>query len=225
MQSVDESPAEVRGRPYGGVAAPERLALRRDKFVSAAVELLNTEGISGLSLRAVTERAGVSRRFFYESFDNLDALLVCVFDELVASLAATALEAVSSAPDHVEAKIRAAITAFMRRVEAQPAQFNATFVEGTRTPPLRERLAEAQAVFRELIKAQARDFYGLGSEDEADLDFTSRMLVSGSVETISAWLEGRIDLTADQLSDRFTSHYVDVAEALVSRLQTPTRRR
>ena len=50
-------------------------------LTAAAVEILDREGIPGLTLRAVARRAGVSRQAPYNHFRNVDDLIAAVAEE------------------------------------------------------------------------------------------------------------------------------------------------
>ena len=73
-------------RPYRGVEAPERLALRRRRFLEAGLDLLGAadSDLAGLTVRAVCGRAGLSARYFYENFNDKDELVSAVFDWVIA---------------------------------------------------------------------------------------------------------------------------------------------
>ena len=70
----------VAGGAYGGVSAADRQAMRRKQLLEAALELIGTRGWSATSVRAVCSQAGLSSRFFYESFDSIDQIAVALFD-------------------------------------------------------------------------------------------------------------------------------------------------
>lgn len=63
-------------RPYRGVPLEERQAERRRKFVEAALSLYSERGYHNTTLRDVCEAAGLTQRYFYESFENAEALLL-----------------------------------------------------------------------------------------------------------------------------------------------------
>jgi len=69
-------------RPYRGVAADDRIAARRSALMDAALEVFAADGWAALSARRVCEQAGLTRRYFYESFDDIDALIGAVFDRV-----------------------------------------------------------------------------------------------------------------------------------------------
>lgn len=49
-------------------------------LLNAAYELLDEQGLEGLTIRAVLSRTGLARRAFYESFQGKDDLVLAVFD-------------------------------------------------------------------------------------------------------------------------------------------------
>jgi AcrR family transcriptional regulator len=86
----DDRPARARARPaappgraYGGLAQEDRVAARRTRFVQAGLELFGTQGFRGATVRGVCAAAGLTDRYFYESFESLEALLVEVFGALM----------------------------------------------------------------------------------------------------------------------------------------------
>jgi AcrR family transcriptional regulator len=68
-------------RPYRGVTADERRSQRRTAMVEAGLEVFGTIGYAAASVDAVCAQAGLTKRYFYESFDSLETLLVAVYDE------------------------------------------------------------------------------------------------------------------------------------------------
>lgn len=54
----------------------------REALLDAARAILATDGFDALTMAGVAERAGVTRRAVYLHFDNLAALLACLFDHI-----------------------------------------------------------------------------------------------------------------------------------------------
>src|SRR5579872_7202432 len=73
---------EVARRRWRGVEPDARQAARRQRLLDAAFELLGTEGLTATTVRGVCARAGLHTRYFYESFADVDALVVALFDQL-----------------------------------------------------------------------------------------------------------------------------------------------
>ena len=84
-------------RPYGGLAMAERVAARRARFIEAGVELFGTQGFRGATVRGVCAAAGLTDRYFYESFASLEALLVEVFETLMGGFGAKLAQAAAGA--------------------------------------------------------------------------------------------------------------------------------
>ena len=89
--SPKTTPAPARA--YGGVALEERVAARRARFVEAGIELFGTQGFRGATVRGICAQAGLTDRYFYESFASLEALLAEVFRTLTGQFAARLTQA------------------------------------------------------------------------------------------------------------------------------------
>jgi AcrR family transcriptional regulator len=65
----------------------ERVAARRARFIEAGIELFGTQGFRGATVRGICAAAGLTDRYFYESFASLEALLAEVYRTLKDGLA------------------------------------------------------------------------------------------------------------------------------------------
>src|SRR5689334_24704619 len=74
------------GRSYRGVSAGERAAVRRAALLDAALDLLGGDPPATATMTAICERAGLTERYFYESFRSRDDLLVTLLDEVAEEL-------------------------------------------------------------------------------------------------------------------------------------------
>jgi len=79
----DDAPAHWEQRSAHRVieVARDQLLERSRRIVDAAYELLESEGLDGLTIRAVLTRSGLARRAFYERFAGKDDLLLAVFEQ------------------------------------------------------------------------------------------------------------------------------------------------
>jgi AcrR family transcriptional regulator len=60
----------------------DRVAARRARFIEAGIELFGTQGFRGATVRGICAAAGLTDRYFYESFPTLEALLAAVYTTL-----------------------------------------------------------------------------------------------------------------------------------------------
>jgi AcrR family transcriptional regulator len=70
-------------------ASPARVQvseMQRSRLLSAAVAAVNEEGYGHVTVAHITERARVSRRTFYDLFDNREACLGALIEDVVATI-------------------------------------------------------------------------------------------------------------------------------------------
>ena len=70
--------------PFKGVSAVDRRTDRRHRLVAAAFEIAGSEGAGALGVGRVCLAAGLTKRYFYESFASLDELRSAVVDHAIA---------------------------------------------------------------------------------------------------------------------------------------------
>jgi AcrR family transcriptional regulator len=79
------SPAQWEDRTAQRVmeAGRGQILERSRRIVAAAYELLEESGLEGLTIRAVLNKTGLSRRAFYERFEGKDDLVLAVFEQTI----------------------------------------------------------------------------------------------------------------------------------------------
>jgi AcrR family transcriptional regulator len=75
-------PRRVPERSYAGRTAAERRAERRERLLTAGLELFGTDGYAATPIEKICATAGVSTRNFYEEFDGREALLMALHDRV-----------------------------------------------------------------------------------------------------------------------------------------------
>ena len=75
--------SETEGRRYGGADADLRRERHRAELISAGLELFGTHGFRAVSVKRVCDHAGLTQRYFYESFTDRSALLAGVYEDCV----------------------------------------------------------------------------------------------------------------------------------------------
>jgi AcrR family transcriptional regulator len=83
-------------RTYGGETVLERQARRRRQFLAAGLEVFGTVGYRSATVRHICREAGLTDRYFYEAFSNLEDLLIAVYDESTDRLFDSVVSAVRS---------------------------------------------------------------------------------------------------------------------------------
>ena len=88
-------------RVYGGVTGEERVAQRRRKLIDAGTNLFGSPASGSVRVKDVAAAAGLTERYFYESFTDREDFVRAVYDE-VCTTAMAALTTSQSPRDAVE---------------------------------------------------------------------------------------------------------------------------
>ena len=195
--------------------------------MDAALELIGTEGWAATSVRGVCRRAGLTPRFFYESFDDLDALAVAVFDDIAVRATAAILAAVRDAPAEPAAQARTAIATFVDELTADPRRARIAFAEALGSEALARRRLQAMRAMAALIADHGRRAYGAPPEADTLVELTASLLAGGIAELLIAWLDGSIGVTRDELVEDCAALFMVTAEgaAAIARERASARRR
>ena len=185
---------------YGGVSEEARRAERRQKLVAATLDAVGEGGVVALTVGAVSARAGVAKRYFYENFDSLDGLLSAtlqqVFDRVGESIASTALRADATTHELVGAAVGGAIDAM------DDPRVARLYLESAGNPALLATRDRAVEAFVDQLLLQVTGGEAIDPRDRV----TGHLLVSGSTHVVALWLQGRLDLTREEL----IGHMVDL---------------
>ena len=66
-------------RKYAGQSESQRIQERRERFLEAGLEIFGTVGLRGAKIRPLCKQAGLTERYFYESFSNVEDLFCAVY--------------------------------------------------------------------------------------------------------------------------------------------------
>jgi AcrR family transcriptional regulator len=107
------------GRSYGGLTPTQRTQRRRQAFLEAGLRLLGSVGYRATTVRALCREAGLTDRYFYESFTGTERLLCEVYDACIARLQGQvvgSLQGVASG-EALETRLTRTLDAFFSVVE------------------------------------------------------------------------------------------------------------
>jgi AcrR family transcriptional regulator len=113
------SPSPVR-RAFRGQSPELRQRLRRERLIEAGLELFGGRGYHAVRVRDVCSAARLTERYFYESFPNLEALFLAVYDHAVAHIRAAIDAAVAASPADVSQMARTTLGAFLKTLRDEP---------------------------------------------------------------------------------------------------------
>jgi AcrR family transcriptional regulator len=113
---------------WTGRSLDARRAERREMLIAAGVRLYGSQGFHGTGVRAICREAGLTERYFYESFANGEELLLAAFSEVIQTLLTQIVEAdePGKAPEH---RVRRMLGAYYAALRAHPAAAQVFLVE------------------------------------------------------------------------------------------------
>ncbi|MFT3770214.1 MAG: helix-turn-helix domain-containing protein [Minicystis sp.] len=145
----------------------ERQKDQRRRLLRAAAEIFAAQGFARANVEAIVDKAGMSRRTFYEHFTSLEDILLQLHDR-AASAAFRYVEAVVRSLDGDDplARLRAAVAAFLGVVAEHPDLSRVVFREVRAAGPdleVRRDVVLGRYVtllFEQLATAHARGLVG-----------------------------------------------------------------
>ncbi len=116
---MNENPQTAdKVRLYGGESLPERRARRRHQFLDAGLQVFGSTGYRTATVRQLCKQAELTDRYFYESFDTLEDLLMAVYQREFDHLQNAVLAAMTTTAQAAEATGSAARQDLMQVLQA-----------------------------------------------------------------------------------------------------------
>ncbi|MGA9286254.1 MAG: TetR/AcrR family transcriptional regulator [Solirubrobacteraceae bacterium] len=179
MRSHKQAATEELSRQGGHVAE-----MQRRRLLLAMSEVLGEIGVADATVGRVSKRAGVSRRTFYEVFEDREECFLAALDQAVERIAAE-LASAYRGPGKWSVCVCAALTALLEHFDAHPAVARMCVVETLRAGPAvlerRRRALGSLAAAVDEGRAEVR-------QDQGPLPLTAEGVVGGALAVIHARL-------------------------------------
>ncbi|MGV9709411.1 TetR/AcrR family transcriptional regulator [Gordonia sp. NPDC003424] len=184
-------------RAYGGEDGDSRVARRRATLIDAALELLGASDGGSITVRGVCREAGLTTRYFYESFGSIEELVSATFDEVIEEISATGLEGFASGTDMM-GMVTGAVGAIIDVVASDRRKGRLLFSPSLQSPTIAAKRMESTDLFAGLTLQSASGILDVPiSPQEAFA--AANFQVGGFARVIAAWLDGHLDLDRDGL--------------------------
>ena len=181
-------------RSYTGHTVAARRDERRQRLIEAATRLYARLGYRNAGVRAVCQDAGLTERYFYESFANGEALLLAAFDAAVVDLIGQ-IRAVADPGLPASERSRLMLRAYYGAMRDQPDAARLFLVEISGVSPTVDRaFARSLTDLSELIlDTHDPDRVGPVAADP----LLRRGVAGGLLHIALAWLESGFDRPLD----------------------------
>lgn len=112
--------APANKRHYRGSAVEERRAQRRQQLIDAAIQVYGHNGYRHSGVKQVCDAAGLTQRYFYESFAHSDELLIACYEQAARWMREDNMAAAKAAGKDPVARSRAMLLAYFQRLKDNP---------------------------------------------------------------------------------------------------------
>jgi AcrR family transcriptional regulator len=185
----------------------ERRAQRRSQLIGAAIEVYGERGYRQATVKAVCEAAGLTERYFYESFANSEELLIASYNAVTYSVFNAIRAAAESAGPTRTERARAMLHAYFAALQQDPRS-------------ARVFLVEIRGVSRAVAKAFDASLRAIGAEvgriSGADVDGADPLLQAGVVG-------GVIHIALRWVEDGYTPDIESVTESAMRLVMVEAR--
>lgn len=197
-------------RMFKGQSAAERKAERRARLDEAALDIIGTRGWGEATMTEICRTAGLTERYFYESYRNRDELYLALLDRLAEEVRDAVLAPLSTGPQDPRERIEASARALVDVLFGDPRKGRAALSEGLDNPVLQRRRREIIHSIGALLETQ-RDVL-FGPQADAARSAMAIAAISGATsELITRRLDGILSVTDEQ----FAGYLADTALALL----------
>jgi len=175
-----------RGR-WSGVPLEDRQAMRRDQLIASGVTLLGGEGGPALTVRAVCRAAGLTERYFYESFTDREEFVRSVYDDVCTRAMSTLMSADTP---------REAVERFVALMVDDPVRGRVLLLAPEVEPVLVRSGAEWMPGFIGLVQAKLTTI-----SDTTIQNMVATGLIGALTALFTAYLNGRLAASREQFID------------------------
>jgi AcrR family transcriptional regulator len=175
-----------RGR-WSGVPLEDRQARRRDELVAAGVQLLGEKSGPAVTVRAACRQAGLTERYFYESFADRDEFVRAVYDDVCTRAMSTLMSARTP---------REAVERFVALMVDDPVRGRVLLLAPAVEPVLVRSGAEWMPNFIDLLQRKLTEI-----GDPVRQKMIATGLIGGLTTLFTAYLDGRLEATREQFID------------------------
>ena len=195
--SVVKNPLE---RTWRGVSPENRVAERRARLLDAALEKFSAQSFTATTVRDVCREAGLTERYFYESFASKDALLGALAWQIIGDFLADAAPSVALAGTDLDATIEGAMRAVVMSLTTDPRRARILFVETVGLSPDAEtaRRKAIGSLVRVILDAGAQA-YGEWARESLEMELIARAVIGAMSELMVSYSRGELPLDQESM--------------------------
>ncbi|WP_194855387.1 TetR/AcrR family transcriptional regulator [Alloalcanivorax venustensis] len=209
-------------RPFQGQSAASRIHARRQQLLSQAYQIIAAEGWRKLTIHKLCAQAGLNKRYFYESFDSLDAMAAALVDDLAEELIGIGQNAALSGWQEgmdTPALARQVLDRCIGWMVDEPARTRLLFSSASENP---QALEQRKTVIRKMARVLSTFSlqYHQAGEPLPIAHVGSALLVGGTIEAVMSWLDADVVVSREEFVEDIACFWVAVGDSAVSLSQS-----
>lgn len=202
----DQAMVPSSPRSYGGVSGAERRQQRRARLLEAALEVMGRDEWRDVTVERLCSDAGLNKRYFYESFGEVDEVAGAVLDEIAATVRdATVAAAAEAQTESLEYQAFATVQALVHSLVDDPRQAKVLLGGVAATPGLRAHRVGVMRSLTGVLIEHARTVHGVELERDPLALIAPAFVVGGTADAILAFVDGTAHITVDELITQLTT--------------------
>jgi AcrR family transcriptional regulator len=189
-----ESPSNpgMIGRRYGGVDSDERQRQRKAKLIEAGLAVFGEQGYHHSTVRDVCKQAALTSRYFYESFDGMEALFRAVYTSVNRELMQATIMSLASCQPEPDKLAEAALRTFLEFIRQDPHRARVALIDALNVGEGMNMLADkASQDFAHLIAGFMQQMFPRLHEIGLDYKMLANGLVGANTRIATQWVNER----------------------------------
>ncbi|TXF99012.1 TetR/AcrR family transcriptional regulator [Massilia arenae] len=177
------STTSTLARSYRGQSQEQRRAERRSRLIAGAIAVYGERGYHQATVKAVCEAAGLTERYFYESFANSEALLIDSYNAVTYGVLGEILRAGEAAGRGRVARSRAMLHAYFAALQREPQSARVFLVE------IRGVGRAVDQAFDASLRAIGREVARVVGAEATDDELLQAGVIGGVIHIALRWIE------------------------------------
>lgn len=150
--------------------------------------------------------AGLNKRYFYESFRDLDAVAVAAVDDIAEEVAtATVTAAVNAEAEPLERQAWVSVEAVVRTLVGDARRARVLLGGVTASPALHDHRGAVMRGLTEVLVGHARTVHGVELESDPLAQITPSFVIGGTADAILAFVNGELTVSLEELISNLTT--------------------
>jgi AcrR family transcriptional regulator len=181
------------GRRYGGVDSEERQRQRKARLIEAGLAVFGEQGYHQSTVRDVCRSAKLTSRYFYESFDSMEALFRAVYVAVSKEMMQATVMSLAACQPEPEKLAEAALRTFLEFIRQDPHRARVTLIDALNVGEGMNMLADkASQDFAHLIAGFMQQMFpNLETKGGLSYQMLANGLVGANTRIATQWVAER----------------------------------